>query len=161
TRSEILVGWLVVFGASLTLLAGVVLVAWWQRYRTRRRTERAKRTPQAEAARHAAEVAARAAQATAHATEARKRASQAEEERSTAWAELGQARQAHDQAAHRYQDEASQKAEHLGDGEGQRELAHAAFSAYRRGELSRDEFWWVWRLGNGWDPDLERQEKDL
>ena len=81
--------------------------------------------------------------------------------RSNAWHELEQARQAHDQAAHRYQDEASQKAEHLGDGQGQRELAHAAFSAYRRGELSRDEFWWVWRLGNGWDPDLERQEKDL
>lgn len=163
TRSELLVGWLVVFSASLTLLAGVVLVAWGQRYRNRRRTERVKRTPQAEAARHAAEVATRAAQATAHATEARQRASQAQEERSAAWHELEQARQAHDQAARRYQEEASQKAEHLadGDGQGQRELARAAFSAYQRGELSRDEFWWVWRLGNGRDPELERQEKDL
>lgn len=158
TRSELLVGWLVLFGVSLVLLACVMVVAWWQRNRTRRDTPPGEHQ---EVARHAAEVAARAVDAAARASEARQEAAATEQERATAWQEREQARQAHDDAARAYQQQVEQRAAHSADTDGQRELAHAAFSAYRRGELSSDEFWWVWRLGNGWDPQLERREQEL
>ena len=157
-RSEILVGWLVLFGASLVLLALVTGAAWWQRPLPRGRLTRAERQ---QAARHASEVATRAVEAVAWATEARKQVRVAERERAAAWRELKEAHQAYDATATAYQDRVQRREEQPSDPDGQRELAHAAFCAYRRGEISQDEFWWVWRLGNGWDPELERQEKEL
>jgi hypothetical protein len=158
TRSELLVGWLVLFGASLVLLALVTAAAWWQRQRPRRGLPPAEHE---EAVRHAAQVAGRAVEAAGRATEARMQVRVAERERAAAWQELAQARQAHDTAARAHQDGLRRRGEQPADAESRRELAHAAYSAYRRGELSKDEFWWVWRLGNGWDPDLERQDQEL
>jgi hypothetical protein len=160
TRTELIVGGVVLFGTSLAMLACVAAMVWWQRRRERPRGARARAT-QDQVSRHAAEALEVAAAAGAAAEQAMVRAQHAEQERANAFDELTRVQREHDRAAGEYQRVAEQRAQWAGDGDGQRHLTHAAFEAYRRGDLSQEQLWRVWRLGSGWDEELERREHDV
>lgn len=151
---------MVLFGTSLALLACVALAAWWQRWRESPRRSKAK-AERKEAAMFAAAITERAAAAVAVAEQVRAGAHEADQERARAFDELTRVQQEHDRAAEDYQRTAQERVEQAGGDDGQRELARAAFAAYRRGDLSQDQLWWVWRWGSGWDRELERREQQL
>lgn len=158
TRTSILLGWLVLFGAALALFLLVALLAWWQR---RRVEPRAKKSERAEWAAHLAAVQRRSAQATSRVSATQARAAEAEQERTRAWQELEEAQRAHDAARQAHQEASRRHANGAVDRSGQREVANAALAAYRRGDLSHDQLLRVWRWGSGWDPELEQREKAL
>lgn len=161
TRTSIMIGWMVLFGAAFALFLLVALLAGWQRWRLRpRRKER--EAARAEWTAHAAAVAERSEQATARAAAARSRADAAEQAVAGAWQELERAQQAHDAAERAYQEAAAQRAAAApGDPDGTRAVTNAALAAYRRGDLSQEDLLKVWRWGSGWDPDQEQQERVL
>lgn len=156
TRTALLLGWLVLLGVAAALLLLVAAAAWWQR-----RREAPSRAERAEWARHAAAVAEQARQAADLAAAARARAATAEHAAAAAWRALDQAQSAHAEAVRRHRDAVRRRGEQSPDQSGQRDLGHAAFGAYRRGEISQEELLRVWRWGSGWDPELEECERAL
>ncbi len=160
TRTEFIVGGVVLFGTSLAMLACVAAMVWWQRRGERSRGARA-RAAQDRISRHESEALQRATAAGAAAEQARVRAQEAEQQRAGAFDALTRVQQEHDRAAAEYHRAAQQRAQWAGDGDGQRHLTHAAFKAYRRGDLSQEQLWRVWRLGSGWDEELERREHEV
>lgn len=148
-------GALVLLGLSFAVLAPVGAVAWWQH-----RRERPGREELSEWERHAAVVAQRAADAAVEAEAARARVEDAERARAEAWDELERAEQAYTRVQREYE-EARRRAEDSGEQAARRQVAGAALAAYRRGDLSSEQLWRVWRWGNGWDPEQERREHEL
>jgi hypothetical protein len=161
TRTSIMIGWMVLFGAAFALFLLVVLLAGLQRWRLRPgRRERA--AARAEWTAHAAAVAERSEQAVARATAARSRAEGAEQAVTGAWQELERAQQEHDAAERAYQEAAARRGPAApADPDGARAVTNAALAAYRRGDLSQDDLLKVWRWGSGWDPERERLERVL
>lgn len=164
TRTALVVGWLILLGGSLVLFGLTTAAAWWQRRRevpgrTRRRADRV------EWERHRAAVARRYDQATAQLAAARELAGAAEQELASAWQVLEQAHAAHDTAQRRYAEAAERRVAGAGrpasDPAGQRQVAHAALAAYRRGDLSAEQLWRVWDAGTGADPELAARERAL
>lgn len=160
TRTELIVAAAVLFGTSLAMLACVAVMVWWQRRHERSRGPRG-RAAREHTSRRAAEALQRATAAGAAAEQARVRAQQAEQERAHAFDELTRVQREHDRAAEEYHRVAEFRAQWAGDGDGQRHLTHAAFEAYRRGDLTREQMWQVWRIGSGWDEELERREHEV
>jgi hypothetical protein len=160
TRTEVIIGGVVLFGTSLAMLACVSAMVWWQRWRERPRGARS-RAAQDRVSRYEAEALERAIAAGGAAEQARMRAQEAEQERAGAFDALIRVQREHDHAAGQYHRVAQQRAQWAGDGDGQRHLTHAAFEAYRRGDLSQEQLWRVWRLGSGWDEELERREHEV
>jgi hypothetical protein len=160
TRTEIVVAGMILFGTSLALLALVALLAWWQRWRERPRRSHLRAARQ-EAAGHAAAITERAVAAATTAQRARQRAEAVERERERAFEEMARVQRDHDRIAEEYHRMSQQWTQQVGDGSGRRELTHAAFAAYRRGDLSQEELWRVWRIGSGWAPELDRLEQQL
>jgi hypothetical protein len=160
TRTSIMLGWLVLFGASFALFLVVALLAWWQRRRLvpRKAVREAER---AEWAAHAAVVAQRSTEAASRAAAARERVDAAEQARTEAWQALEQAQRAHDEAERAFRAASRRGAERPVDQDGQRAVANAALAAYRRGDLSQDQLLRVWRWGSGWDPEVEQRERAL
>lgn len=157
SRTSLVIGWLVLFGASFALFLVVALLAWWGRRPGRRHRRRHDREREEWAA-HAAVVAERSTQAAARAAAARERAAAAERERAEAWRVLEEAHHAYQAAQAAYQEAARSRPADL-DPAGQRVVATAALAAYRRGDLSQEELLRVWRWGSGWDPRLEEHER--
>lgn len=160
TRVEVLVGWLALFAVAVALLGCVALVVWWQRWRSRP-SPTVRSAAHAEAARHAAALAARLGRAEQALGQARERAQLADQEQAEAWQELAAVQHAHDEAARVHLELVRQRAERVGGQDGQQVLTHAAFAAFRRGDLSGDQLLAVSRLATGWDAELERQEREL
>lgn len=160
TRTEVVIGWLAMLGVAVVLLACVASLVWWQRWRARP-SAGAHRAALAEARRHAATVAARTAQADRALAQARARVREVEQEQAAAWRELEHSRHAHDEAARTHRAAARQRAGRLADPGSGQDLTHAAFAAYRRGDLSPEQLVSVSQLATGWDPELHRQEREL
>jgi hypothetical protein len=160
TRTSLLIGWLVLLGVSSALFVLVATAAWWQHRRevpgrARRRAERA------EWARHAATVTARARQAAAQLVAARERVAAAEHARAAAWRALEEVEAAHDEAARRLRERDPPTTAGSAGRAGRPEVTRAALAAYRRGDLTGEQLWRVWRWGSGWDPERDRCEREL
>lgn len=149
------VGGLALLGVSFAVLVPVGVAAWWQHHR-----ERPGRAELSEWRRHATAVARRAALASAEVDAARERAAAAEDARSRAWDDLERAEQAYARARQAYE-RAGRHVGSPGEQAARRQVADAALAAYRRGDLSQEQAWRVWRWGNGWDPERERREHEL
>jgi len=160
-RTTLMLGWWILLGSTAGLFVVVVVAAWWQRRResparARRRAERV------EWARHALAVAARSQEAAAEVAQARAAADAAEQVRAEAWQRLEEAQAAHAVADRHYLTARQQAgAGPAPDPDGQRAIAGAALAAYRRGDLTGEQLWRVWRWGTGWDPELAAREREL
>lgn len=160
TRTALVLGWLILLGASLALFVLVAAAAWWQRRRSvpgraRRRAEHA------EWHRHAAAVTHRWQEADAELAAARAGVETAEQARAEAWRALEEAQSAHDRAECRHREAAERTGASAKDQAGQQEVAAAALAAYRRGDLTEEQLWRVWGWGTGWDPELAAREREL
>lgn len=160
TDTIVAVGLLVLLGISLALLVPIAIVAWWE-HRQQRPRAADLQAELAEWIRHAAVVAERAELAAAEAEVARHRVEEAEEARAEAWSALELAERAYGEAARTHREVLRCRAEHPVDPSAQREVANAALAAYRRGDLSQEELWRVWRWGSGWYPEQDRCEHEL
>jgi hypothetical protein len=159
--TSLMLGWLALLAASAALFVLVAVAAWWQHRREvpSRARQRAERAAWAQ---HAAALAERAQQAAARAATVRAAVAEAEQARAAAWAELEQIEAAHDAAARRHA-EAVRRTSARGGNErpaGQA-VTHAALGAYRRGDLTKEQLWRVWQWGTGWDPEVDRCEREL
>lgn len=154
---EMLVGWLALLGVALLLLGCVAAMVWWQRWRSRPSAV-ARSAARAEATRQAAALADRIDHAEHVLAQARARAHTAEQEQTAAWQALQDAQHAYDQAARAYAEAVQQRSAWVGGRDGAQVLTHAAFAAFRRGDLSGDQLLAVSRLAIGWDEDLHQQE---
>lgn len=161
TRTSIMIGWMILFGAALALFLLVALLAGWQR-RRQRPGRREREVARAEWTAHAAAVARRSEQAVARAATARSRAAESDRALSEAWQELERAQRAYDEAERAYSAATARTgASALANPDAAKEVANAALAAYRRGDLSQDDLLRVWRWGSGWDPELEQRERVL
>lgn len=153
TRTSFMIVWLAMLAASSAAFGLVAAAAWWQ-HRREKPSKARLRAEREEWARHAATVVEGARRATARAAAAQEQVAAAERERAAAWGELEEIEAAHDAAARRFEELAP-------SGNGQQEVTHAALAAYRRGDLTREQLWRVWQWGSGWDPELDRCEREL
>jgi hypothetical protein len=160
TRTALLVGWLVLLGASVALFALVALAAWWQ-HRREVPSRARRRAELSEWERHAGAVAGCAEQAAARAAVASERLAVAERSCAAAWQEFEAVQAAYEQSARRYEEAQRRSAAAPVDPSGQQVVAHAALAAYRRGDLSQEQLWRVWSWGTGWDPELAEREQEL
>ena len=160
TRTSFMIGWLALLAASVALFLIVAGMAWWQHRRhvpSRKRRQRER----AEWADHATTVTERAARAATRAAPIRARVEPAEQARVAAWRELEEVETGYEEAARKYQELLRRDAEHPPDRDGQRLVATAALAAFRRGDLSQEQLWRVWRWGSGWDPERDQREREL
>jgi hypothetical protein len=67
---------------------------------------------------------------------------------------------AHDEAVRRHAEATKRRGNQLSAGQ-PKEVTHAALAAYRRGDLTKDQLWRVWQWGSGWDPEVDRCEREL
>jgi hypothetical protein len=160
TRTSFMIGWLALLAISAALFLLVAAVAWWQ-HRRRVPGKARQRRERAEWARHATAVTERAGQAATRAVAVRARVEPAEQARAAAWRELEEVETAYDEAAGKYREVLRRDAEHPPDRAGQRLVASAALAAYRRGDLTQEQLWRVWRWGSGWDPERDQREREL
>jgi hypothetical protein len=151
-----MIGWLALLVASAALFILVAVAAWWQHRREvpSRARQRAERAAWAQ---HATALAERAQQAAARAAATRAAVEAAEQARAAAWAELEAAEAAHEESAGRHAEAVKRGAERP---QGQA-VTHAALAAYRRGDLTKEQLWRVWQWGTGWDPEVDRCEREL
>jgi hypothetical protein len=151
-----MIGWLALIAASAALFALVAFVAWWQHRRDvpSRARQRAERAAWAQ---HATALAERAQQAAVRAAAVQEAVAAAEQARAQAWHELEEVEEVHDKAARRH----AEAVERNSDRPQGNEVTHAALAAYRRGDLTKEQLWRVWQWGSGWDPEVDRCEREL
>lgn len=156
-RTGLVLGVTILLGGSVLLFAVVALLAYLP-HRLRTPTRARRRAVQAQWREQAAVLTERAELARARAARSARELAAAEPASAAAWRELEAAQAAYDEAVQRYQ--------RLRDGggptvdpPGRQLLTHAAFAAYRRGDLTRDELWKLLELGSGWDAERREQER--
>ncbi|MEH1123621.1 hypothetical protein [Micromonospora sp. CPCC 206061] len=162
---ELTAVWALLLTAGLVILALVAFAAVAERPRTPRPDPRKLRAAAQELAVHANKAHTEAGRAAGAAADARERLAEAERARDEAWA----AQEAADQTYRRAWQEVlagraaqdSRVADPVeGADEQQRDVARAALTAYRNGDISVEQLREVWLRASGdWDPELEERER--
>lgn len=110
---------------------------------------------------HARRTFTRAEQAAVAADDARKRRDALEKRGRTAWDAYDAASSRYEEARIRVSADEQTATLAIPEGEARQAVSHAAFTAYRRGDLSTAEFQALWRQVGGHDPQREGTDREM